>query len=61
MKIAELPSLKVYQSTLTYCIKVDASTVIFWTSPFVILGVSSLYCCFNSIFDENPVSKQCRS
>ena len=26
----------------THCILVDSSTVIYWTSPFVILGVSDL-------------------
>ena len=36
---------------LTYCILVDSSTVICWTSPFVILWVSGLFCCFYSIFD----------
>ena len=36
---------------LTHCILVDSSTVICWTSPFVILGVSDLFCCFYSIFD----------
>ena len=44
---------------LTYCILVDSSTVISWTSPFVILGVSGLFCHFYSIFDGN-VSIQCR-
>ena len=29
----------------------DSSTVICWTSPFVILGVSGLICRFYSIFD----------
>ena len=37
---------------LTNCILVDSSTVICWTSPFVILGVLGLFCCFYSIFDE---------
>ena len=37
---------------LTNCILVDSSTVIFWTSPFVILGVSVLFCRFYPIFDE---------
>ena len=31
---------------------VDSSTVICWMSPFVILDVSGLFCCFSSIFDE---------
>ena len=30
---------------------VDSSTVICWTSPYVILGVSDLLCHFSSIFD----------
>ena len=29
----------------------DSSIVICWTSPFVILGVSGLFCGFYSIFD----------
>ena len=36
---------------LTHCILVDSSTLICWTSPFVILGVSDLLCRFYSIFD----------
>ena len=36
---------------LSYCILVDSSTVICWMSPFVILGVSDLFCHFYSIFD----------
>ena len=34
--------------------------IICWTSLFVILGVSDLYCHFCSIFDGKFVSKQCR-
>ena len=34
---------------LTHCILVDASTVICWTSSFVILGVSGLFCSLCSI------------
>ena len=45
---------------LTHCILVDSSTITCLTSPFVILGVSGLLCRFYSIFDGNPVSKQCR-
>ena len=45
---------------LTNCILVDSFTVIWWTSPFVVLGVSHLFCRFDSILMENPVSKQCR-
>ena len=48
-------------SKFTHCILVDSSTVICWTSPFVILGVSGLFCHFYSILMENPVSKQCRA
>ena len=29
---------------LTHCILIGSSTAICWTSPFVILGVSGLYC-----------------
>ena len=35
---------------LTHCILVDSSTVICWMGPFVILGVSGLFCYFYSIF-----------
>ena len=46
---------------LTQCILVDSSTVICWTSPFVILGVPALkFVTFILFFIENPVSKQCR-
>ena len=41
------------ESEFTHCILVDSSTVIWWTSPFVILGVSDLLCRFYSIFDGN--------
>ena len=34
---------------LTHCILVDSSTVTCWMSPFVILGVSGLFCCIYSI------------
>ena len=33
---------------------VDSSTVICWTSPFVILGVLGVFCRFYSIFDGKP-------
>ena len=36
---------------LTHCILVDSSTVVYWRSPFVILGVSDLFCYVYSIFD----------
>ena len=39
------------QILITYCILVDSSTVICWTSPFVILGVSGVFCHFYSSFD----------
>ena len=35
---------------LIHRILVDSSTVIYETSPFVILGVSGLFCSFHSIF-----------
>ena len=34
---------------------VDSSVVIFWTSPFVILGVSGSFCRYYSIFEANNV------
>ena len=34
-----------------YCILVYSSTIICWMSPFVILGLSGLFCHFYSIFD----------
>ena len=37
---------------LTYCILLSFSTVICWTSPFVILRVSGVFCPFYSTFDE---------
>ena len=46
---------------LTHCILVDSPTVICWTSPFVILGVSGLFCSFHSYFDGNSVSKHSRT
>ena len=39
---------------LTNCILTDYFIVLCWTSPFVILGASSLFCRF-SIFDGKPV------
>ena len=36
---------------ITDCILVDSSTVICWTSPFVIIGVPALFCRFDSNFD----------
>ena len=40
-----------YSIILTYCILVESSTVICWTSPFVISEVSCLFYSFCSIFD----------
>ena len=37
--------------SFTHCILVDSSTVICWKSPFVILGVSGLFCRFYYNFD----------
>ena len=36
---------------LTQCILIDSSTAICWTSPFVILGMSYLFCRFYPVFD----------
>ena len=36
---------------LTYCILVDSFTIICWKSPFIILVIPGLNCCFYSIFD----------
>ena len=47
----ELLPMKVYLCILTHCIVVDSSTVICWRSPFLILGVSGLFCHIYSIFD----------
>ena len=38
---------------LTHCVLVDSSTVICWTRPFVILGVSGLFFRFYSFLMEN--------
>ena len=35
---------------LTHCILIGSSTVICWTSPFVILGMSGLFCLFFFFF-----------
>ena len=43
---------------LSFCIVVDSSTVICWTSPFAnFRGGSGLFCRFYSILMENPDSK----
>ena len=34
------------QTCLTHCLLIDSSAVISWTSPYVILGVSGLFCRF---------------
>ena len=36
---------------LTHCTLVHTPTIICWTSPVVLLGMSSLFCRFYSIFD----------
>ena len=59
-------NMETYPHILIHCILVDSSTVIHvgWTSLFVILGASGLFCLFcrlYSILDGNPVSKQCRA
>ena len=41
---------------LFHCILVDSSTVICWTSPFVIVEVSVLYVAFILFLMENSVS-----
>ena len=48
--------LKVHLREFTQCIWVDSSTVICWTSPFVILGemLLLLFCHFYSNFDGKP-------
>ena len=35
----------------TTCILVHYSAIIYWKSPFVVLGVLGLFCRFYSIFD----------
>ena len=40
--VAVSESVPIQIITLTLCVLVDFSTVIFWTSPFVVLGLSSL-------------------
>ena len=40
---------------LSHCILVDSSTVICWTSPYVILGLAGLFWDFYSIFEANSV------
>ena len=44
---------------LTHCILVDSSTVICWTSLFVILGVSRLLCCFSPHYVASDVGLHC--
>ena len=50
--LTHLHSDERFLSSLTHCILVDTSTMICWTSPFAILGVSGLFCCFHSILDR---------
>ena len=42
--------ISVFLQLLTHGILVDSSAVICWSSPFVILGVSSLFCHLYYIF-----------
>ena len=49
MIMTELFPLKMYPFTSTHCMLVDYSLVIYWTSQFVILGVTGLFCHFYSI------------
>ena len=62
--LERLLTIKIYREskqTLTYCVLEDSSTAICWTSPFVILGVSSVLCHFNAIFGwKILLAKQCR-
>ena len=60
MKMAEMLSLNAHRyhlklwhvSTVNpYFLEVDISTIIYWMSPLVILGMSGPFDCFNSIFD----------
>ena len=51
--LAKNSGMKVYSFTLAHGILGDSSTVICWMSPFVILGVSGLFCHFYSFFDGN--------
>ena len=44
---------------LTHCILVDSSSVIYWTSPFVILGVSGLFSCLYSVFVGKSCKQKC--
>ena len=53
-------SYRLKNVSLTHCILVGSSTVIYWTSPYVILGVSDLLCRFRLFIMKNPVSKHCR-
>ena len=45
---------------LTHCIPVDSSTIIYWMSLFVILGVLALFCRFFLLLMENPGSEKGR-
>ena len=48
---ARTPDCQCSIQVLNPLYRVDASTVICWMSPFVILGVLDLFCRFYSIFD----------
>ena len=45
-----IPFLK-EANLLTHCLLADSSAVTCWTSPFVFLGVSGVFCRFYSNFD----------
>ena len=40
-----------WKGILTHCLLADSSTVICWTSPFVILEMSDLFYHYYSVFD----------
>ena len=50
-KLVLVSTCTVHFHVSTHCIPVDSPTVICWTSPFIILGMSGLFCHFSSIFD----------
>ena len=45
------PALGYTSRTLANCVLVDSSTVVCWSIPIAILGISGLFCRFYSIFD----------
>ena len=59
--IQRMKAVKAATGTLCPCFKplyMDSSTVTWWRSPFVSLGVSDLFYRFYSILMENPVNKK---